>query len=310
MVRTDKSEGKADLKAKSRMVLPGDVDPDGEKPLEDGGIRTDAPTSSQLAFHIFCSNAVRRQWRMKSFDVSTAFLHGDKQEREIYCRPPKDGLPGVHPDSLLRVNTGVYGLREAPRLWYLKASRVLKQCGWEELKTARSCYVLRDKKDNNKLIGMLLLYVDDACFGGEGPVYERVVKETLKQFTIGKTEEGAFKFLGRQVTQNKDFSVEIDMDAYFKTVKPVQIPMQRRKQGTSPLTSKELHDYRSLVGQLAWPARQAMPQLAYHVSDLQQKTQQATVTDLVHANHVLGFAKKWSEEGIRLKFLPLDQKYM
>ena len=64
------------------------------------------------------------------------------------------GLPGVHPDSLLKVNTGDYGLREAPRLWYLKASRVLKQCGWEELKTARSCYVLRDKKDDNKLVGM------------------------------------------------------------------------------------------------------------------------------------------------------------
>ena len=81
MVRTDKNQMEGDLHAKSRMVLPGDVDPDGEKPLEDGGIRTDAPTSSQLAFHV-----------IRSFDVSTAFLHGDTQTREIYCRPPKDGL--------------------------------------------------------------------------------------------------------------------------------------------------------------------------------------------------------------------------
>ena len=55
------------------------------------------------------------------------------QTREIYCRPPKDGLPGVHPDSLLKVNAGVYGLREAPRLWYLKANRILLEAGWEEL---------------------------------------------------------------------------------------------------------------------------------------------------------------------------------
>ena len=141
-----------ELLAKSRMVLLGDVDPDGEKPLEDGGIRTDAPTSSQLAFHVFCSNAVRRQWRIRSFHVSIAFLHGDTQTHEIYCRPPKDGLPGVHPDSLLRVNMGVYGLREAPRLWYLKANRILREAGWEELKTARSCYVLRDKKGTNNLL--------------------------------------------------------------------------------------------------------------------------------------------------------------
>ena len=50
MVRTDKNDGEGELKAKSRMVLPGDVDLDGEKPLEDGGIRTDASTSSQFAF--------------------------------------------------------------------------------------------------------------------------------------------------------------------------------------------------------------------------------------------------------------------
>ena len=97
------------------------------------------------------------------------------------------------------------------------------------------------------------------------------------------------------------------MDKYLRGLERVFIPMSRRRQSTSPLTPKELHDYRSIVGQLAWPARQVMPQLAYHVSDLQQKTAQATIHDLVHANHVLEWAKQWSTAGIRLKFLPLDQ---
>ena len=34
------------LQAKSRLVTPGDVDPDGAKPVEEGGVRTDAPYSS------------------------------------------------------------------------------------------------------------------------------------------------------------------------------------------------------------------------------------------------------------------------
>ena len=104
---------------------------------------------------------------ISSFHVSTAYLTGDKQTREIYCKPPKDGLPGVHPDSLLKVNTGVYGVREAPRLWYQKADRELRACGWEELKTARSTYVLRDPHTGG-VVGMLLLYVDDACYAGGG----------------------------------------------------------------------------------------------------------------------------------------------
>ena len=51
-----------------------------------------------------------------------------------------------------------------------------------------------------------------------------------------------------------------------------------------------------------------MPQLAYSVSDLQQKVSQATVGDLVHANNVLNLAKKNVEDGQVLRFpvLPED----
>ena len=51
-----------------------------------------------------------------------------------------------------------------------------------------------------------------------------------------------------------------------------------------------------------------MPQLAYSVSDLQQKVSQATVGDLVHANNVLNLAKKNVEEGqtLRSPVLPED----
>ena len=89
-------------------------------------------------------------------------------------------------------------------MWYLKANRILKEAGWEELKTARSCYVLRDKRDSKKLVGKLLLYVDDACFGGSGKHYEKVIAETFSKFTVGKTEKDEFDFLGRHLTQRSD----------------------------------------------------------------------------------------------------------
>ena len=48
-----------------------------------------------------------------------------------------------------------------------------------------------------------------------------------------------------------------------------------------------------------------MPQLAYHVSDLQQKVGKATVHDLHHANKVCEWAKKWAlVDKQRLKRLP------
>ena len=49
-----------------------------------------------------------------------------------------------------------------------------------------------------------------------------------------------------------------------------------------------------------------MPQLSFHVSDLQQKTKSATKHELVHANRVLDWAQQWvNRDKIKLRFLPL-----
>jgi hypothetical protein len=298
-VRTnkDKSGIATNLQSKSRIVVPGDVDPDGDDAVEDGGFRTDAPTAPQLAFHLLMSYAVRFKWRLRTFDVKTAFLSGKEHNREIYMRPPPDGLPGVAPGSLLKIVKGAYGLREAPRLWYLKAREVILSCGWEELRTARACFVLRDKtKETSPLCGFMVLHVDDACYGGEGKFYKDAIDNVLKQFKIGTENEKEFDFLGRHVKQLDDFSIEIDQHQYVSGLERVHIPKERRMKPKAKLTADELTTFRSIVGQLAWPARETMPQLSYAVSDLQQKTADATVHDLCHANNVLSLAKKWAAQ--------------
>ena len=65
---------------------------------------------------------------------------------------------------------------------------------------------------------------------------------------MGKIQEQEFDFLGRHVTQRPDYTIEVDMDKYIRALEKVTIPMARRRQSTSPLTPKELHDYRSIVG--------------------------------------------------------------
>ena len=145
-VRTNKSENEEELIAKSRIVTLGDVDPDGEITVEDGGFRTDVPTCPQMTFHLLLSLTVRRRWKLGSFDCKTAFLTGKGHDRDIYCYPPKEGLPGVPHGSLLKMVKGTYGLREAPRLWYLRAKEVFMEAGAEEMQTAKACFLLRDRK--------------------------------------------------------------------------------------------------------------------------------------------------------------------
>ena len=303
-VRTNKNkEDEGTLEAKSRIVTPGDVDPDGDIPVEEGGFRTDAPTCPQVAFHMLCSQAVLKRRRLGVFDCKTAFLTGKTHDRDIYCRPPKEGLPGVLPGSLLKLVKGAYGLREAPRLWYLKAREILQEAGFEEMQTGRACFCVYDRSGKEPVnVGMLVLHVDDACFAGEGPMWEKAMQRLRSRFTIGKEEYDDFTFLGRHVVQKPDCSIEIDQHEYVKSIQRVPVLKERRSKPKETLSAKELHDYRSLVGQLAWPARESMPQLAYSVSDLQQKVAKSTVGDLVHANNVLNQAKRQVAQGQKLLF--------
>ena len=87
-------------------------------------------------------------------------------------RPPKEGLHGVPPGSLIKIIKGIYGLKEAPRLWYLRARETLLKAGWEELKTASAVFVCRNK--SGECAGMMVLHVDDACYAGHGPEYEAI----------------------------------------------------------------------------------------------------------------------------------------
>ena len=214
-VRTnkDKSNKEENLVAKSRIVLPGHVDPDGDIPVEDGGFRTDAPTAPQIAFHMLCSTAVRRKWRLQTFDCKNAFLTGKEQTRELYVHPPKEGLAGVEPGSLIKMVKGVYGLREAPRLWYKKAREAILDAGWEELQTAKATFVVRDPK-TKELCGMMVLHVDDACYAGKGPYFQSCVDYLKKTFTLGAEGVDDFEFLGRHVVQKPDFTIEIDQHQF------------------------------------------------------------------------------------------------
>ena len=121
----------------------------------------------------------------------------------------------------------VYGLKEAPRLWYLRARQLITQCGWEELRTAKATFVVRNPEGS--LAGMMVLHFDDACLAGVEPAYDKAVALLRKRLNTGSESTGAFEFLGRHVKQNTDGSIEVDQHAYVRTLISVYI-LQRIEQ--------------------------------------------------------------------------------
>lgn len=87
-IKHKNNEGNDMPEAKTRLVTPGDVGPDGDIPVEDGGFRTDTPTYPQVALHTVCSLAVRKRRQMGTLDCNTAFLTGTQPDSDIGVRPP------------------------------------------------------------------------------------------------------------------------------------------------------------------------------------------------------------------------------
>jgi hypothetical protein len=151
-VRTNKGKDGQELNAKSRLVVPGHLAPKEE-------VRTDAPVAPQVAFHLLLSLAVERGWTVCTFDVADAFLSGRENTRRLYVRPPREGIKGVPQGSVIELVKGVFGLKESPRLWWLKLRDAVLEAGFQELKSVPGTFKFMDR--SGQLPGFLVVHVDD-----------------------------------------------------------------------------------------------------------------------------------------------------
>ena len=114
--------------AKARLVIKGFTDPDLTS------IRAEAPTLSKLGRHMLLQMAASHNFTLEMGDVKTAFLQGDRgeAERDVYARPVPElaRYLGLTDAQIIRLEGAVYGLRNAPRRWWMRVKRDMENLGW------------------------------------------------------------------------------------------------------------------------------------------------------------------------------------
>jgi hypothetical protein len=263
-LRTNKSRQPDELIAKSRLIIPGHMDP------QLGLYRTDAPTTSGLAVLVVATLAAGRGWYLRFFDVS-----GKEMGRTVYVRGPVDGLPAVGkmqrvpPYRLLKILKGAYGLTEAPRLWYVRARELMIEIGFAELCCARAVFVLRDKEET---VAMLTLHVDDGLLAGDegNQRYLRAVKEINSKFKIKEwhdLKKGTANYLGMRWKQ-EDRGVTLDMDEYIGNLTAMEL--KKAVQDGAKLDDGTVHMFRGTLAKVRWPVSHVVPEMAYAMSSVAQ----------------------------------------
>ena len=84
-------------------------------------MKKDSPTCSREAVRLTISLAASNQWTVDVLDVRSAYLQGDKIDRELFLQPP----PFYNNGKLGKLNITVYGLCDAARAWFIGSYTML-----------------------------------------------------------------------------------------------------------------------------------------------------------------------------------------
>ena len=120
--------------------------------------------------------------------------------------------------------------------------------------------------------------------------------DILNEFSVKQKLDTEFRFCGKEVKQNDDFSILVTAKDNTEKIRPIDIGGLKRL--TDKCDGVENTSLRSVVASLAWVARQVRPTLSFRVSKLQSVAGKATVKDMRDCNKVLEYALQTSEEGI------------
>ena len=240
-------------------------------------IRTDSPTISKECIRLVSAIAVAHHWTIHSLDVTAAFLQGFAIDRDVFLVPP---VEAQLKDKLWKLKKPVYGLSDASRAWYLKASAEILSQGAAVSTYDSALFFLRNGSD---LEGIICSHVDDFFFNGSQLFHSKVIDHIRNEFALSQELFDQMSFIGIEIAQSSD-GITMHQNAYIEELEPIQLTDMRK--GRS-LDVSEVRQLKGLIGQLQWIAKLTRPDIAFETSQLSANVKRATTDHVKRANKVV-----------------------
>ena len=138
--------------------------------------------ATKAALRLLLQQAAQRQWQLRSMDIKAAYLQGRRLGRVVFVQPPPEA--GEPDGTVWRLETGVYGLCDAARVWY-KVCAVLEDAGCRMCTSDPAVFTYHKGGVHH---GAFLAHVDDFAWTGSS-VFERDVQRVRDEFRVGSEDE-------------------------------------------------------------------------------------------------------------------------
>ncbi|KAJ4808040.1 Retroelement pol polyprotein-like [Rhynchospora pubera] len=265
---------------------------------------TFAPVAKMVSVRTFLAVASIKGWELHQMDVHNAFLHGDLHE-EVYMRLPP-GFASSQPGKVCRLRKSIYGLRQAPRMWFSKLTKALEAYGFTQ---SRADYSLFTCHKGNAFLA-ILVYVDDLVVAGNDSDAVREFKQYMSKLFHMK-DLGVLKyFLGIEIARGptglflcqRKYALDMLAESGLLGAKPAATPLEQNHRLAESDGEKlgDVEKYRRLVGRLIYLTI-TRPELCYSVHILAQFMQNPLQAHYEAALRVLRYLKGNPGQGILLR---------
>jgi hypothetical protein len=216
---------------------------------------------------------------MSTADVSSAFTWAEVDERIFVEQPHGYATRGPNGEAMVcKLKKGLYGTKQAARLWNKKFHATLLLDGWQQFESDPCVYWRRTERFGYQLVGV---YVDDILHLYRGHhVHKAFVDQCNKSFPT-KNEGEVEWILGFRVVRNRRArTLTIDQsqalsdflaDNDYTELNPAITPMDTgwKHDSDSPLLDKEASTaFRSQLMSIAYWSQYTRPDVAVAVSTL------------------------------------------
>ena len=292
------------LKRKARLVAKGFSQRPGVDYFE-----TYSPVVRYSSLRGLLSLAAHHDWEVHHMDVKAAFLNGDLQET-VYMRQPEGfEVPGKE-DWVCLLEKGLYGLKQAGRVWNLKADKLLRKLGFTPLEADRCVYVF----NSEGRMMIVALYVDDMfLFAPRGsdllPKLKARLQRRFEMTDLGEVSEALGVEIARDrtartltITQRRHVRGILER-AGMTDCSPATTPMAPGTQLCLPkegykATAADTLRYQKALGELNYVAGWTRPDIAFAVSILSKYCSNPSPQHFNTLRHLHRYLRGTQDHGI------------
>ncbi|WJZ96545.1 hypothetical protein VitviT2T_015220 [Vitis vinifera] len=292
-----KADGNVD-RYKARLVAKGFTQSYGIDYQE-----TFAPVAKLNTVHVLLSLAANLDWSLHQLDVKNAFLNGDLEE-EVYMDIPAGLETTSNFNKVCRLRKSLYGLKQSPRAWFERFTKVVKGYGFVQCQSDHTLFV---KHFPEGKLAIIIVYVDDIILTGDHEEKIDLLKKLLtKEFEI--KDLGNLKyFLGMEIARSKKgiavsqrkYVLDLLNETGMLGCKPAETPMVttvklEESDGSAPVDKGR---YQRLVGKLIYLSH-TRPDIGFSVSVVSQFMNNPTEKHMTAVIRILRYLKMTPGKGL------------